>query len=137
MHVDAVERHHAPVEHVSDLALHLHVDVFDEHAVYDGESLEIDGKLLELLGVVLEFVGLDFELDIYVGLVATSLLLEASDHFFDVFLNGPELCLGQQLRFLDIPINLIVQLSVFMDHFVFEFADLRFDHLVGFIDLLR
>lgn len=51
--LDSKKTHHATVEKVCDFSLHLHVDIFDQHAVYDGDGLEVDIKFHKFLGMIL------------------------------------------------------------------------------------
>jgi hypothetical protein len=38
--LDTKERHHTPIDQVGHFRLHLHINVFDQHACHDGKSRE-------------------------------------------------------------------------------------------------
>ena len=132
---DSVERHHAAVEQVCDLALHLHVDVLDEHAVHDGDGLEVDREFLELGRVALDVLDLGPEHDVHVTLVAGPLALEAPDVLLDVALDVLELILSLVLGALDLSRNLVVKLLIRNANFCFNFAYLGLNDLISLLDL--
>jgi len=132
---DAEKGHHATVEEVGELALHLHVNVFDEHAVDDGDGFEVHRELIQLRCMILYFIHLLLHFQVVVTLVASSLPLEAANALFDVSFNLTQFVLGFFLGPMDFTIDFVVQFCVFVDHLLFELADLDLNDLVGLLDL--
>jgi len=73
--------------------------------------------------------------NVVVGLVTSSLLSVISDHLFDLFLYELQVGLGQLLRNEDLSRNFVVNFVVFMSHFIFNLAYLRFDNCKGLFNL--
>ena len=85
------KRHHSTVKQVCYFTFHLHVDILNEHTVYDSNCLEIDIVDLKLLLVSFDIINLFTEGDIIVALISGSLALEAPDALFDIHLDPSEL----------------------------------------------
>ena len=129
------ERHHASIQQIGSLALHLHGDVLNDHAVDDGKGLKIDLELFQLLRVVGDIVHLLLERNIVVGFVTGALSLETSDGLFDVALHHPQLGDGLLLRALDLSGDLVVKLLILDRHLVLKLPDLLLENLVRLFDL--
>ena len=129
------KRHHSTVKQVCHFAFHLHVDILNEHTVYDSNCLEIDIVDLKLLLVSLDIINLFREGDVIVALVSGSLALEAPDALFDIHLDPSELLYWLFYCALDLSGYSIMELLVLVDKLILKFSDLNFDHFVGFGNL--
>ena len=85
------KRHHSTVKQVCHFTFHLHVDILDQHTVYDSNGLEIDIVDLQLLFVSLDIIDLFCEGNIVITLISGSLPLEAPDALFDIHFDASEL----------------------------------------------
>jgi hypothetical protein len=81
------KRHHAPVNKVGHLRLHLHIDVLDQHAGYNCEGRERVMVLIELFIDKIDSILVLLMADIIVTLVTSPLLRIVPDHLLNFFLD--------------------------------------------------
>ena len=72
------EGHHTAIKKVCNVTLHLHVDIFDKHAIYDGDGFKIYCVLFQFGLAYLYVFNMLLIYKVHVSLVSGSLLLEAS-----------------------------------------------------------
>ena len=72
------EGHHTAIKKVCNVTLHLHVDIFDKHAIYDGDGFKVHCVLFQFGLAYLYVLDMLLIYKVHVSLVSGSLLLEAS-----------------------------------------------------------